>query len=75
MAKLGFSTTALQALRGADLTNKVAIVTGGNSGLGTEVHTGDPWSPLPPPFPLAALCANNDYDFCCKYLGTSYPHA
>lgn len=34
--KLGSRTTGEQALRGADLTGKVAIVTGGTSGLGEE---------------------------------------
>ncbi|KAL3151249.1 hypothetical protein ABBQ38_013088 [Trebouxia sp. C0009 RCD-2024] len=33
---LGYRTTALQALRGADLTGKTAVITGGNSGLGVE---------------------------------------
>ena len=33
---LGSRTTAEQALRGASLTGKVAIVTGANSGIGTE---------------------------------------
>lgn len=34
--KLGYRTTAEEALRGADLRGKRAIVTGGNSGLGAE---------------------------------------
>lgn len=33
---LGSRSTAVQALRGADLTGKTAIVTGGNSGIGVE---------------------------------------
>ncbi|KAL4427898.1 hypothetical protein ABPG75_001987 [Micractinium tetrahymenae] len=35
-SKLGYRTTALQALQGADLRGKTAVVTGGNSGLGLE---------------------------------------
>ncbi|KAL4425998.1 hypothetical protein ABPG75_010014 [Micractinium tetrahymenae] len=34
--KLGYRTTAIQALRGVDLTGKQAVVTGGNSGIGVE---------------------------------------
>lgn len=34
--KLGYRTTAIQALRGADLSNKIAVVTGGNAGIGVE---------------------------------------
>eukprot|EP00884_Botryococcus_braunii_P023553 jgi/Botrbrau1/9882/Bobra.0080s0017.1 len=34
--KLGARTTAIEALQGADLSGKHAIVTGGNSGLGVE---------------------------------------
>ncbi|PRW05915.1 retinol dehydrogenase 12-like [Chlorella sorokiniana] len=33
---LGYRSTALDALRGADLSGKVAVVTGGNSGIGVE---------------------------------------
>ena len=36
MAKLGRSTTALQAIEGHDLTGRTALVTGGNSGIGVE---------------------------------------
>ncbi|KAL4425139.1 hypothetical protein ABPG77_008244 [Micractinium sp. CCAP 211/92] len=34
--KLGYRTTAIEALGGADLTGKQAVVTGGNSGIGVE---------------------------------------
>lgn len=36
MGRLGFYTTATQALQGADLSGKTAVVTGGNSGIGAE---------------------------------------
>ncbi|KAK9817390.1 hypothetical protein WJX74_007547 [Apatococcus lobatus] len=36
MGRLGFYTTATQALQGADLNGKTAVVTGGNSGIGAE---------------------------------------
>lgn len=36
MGRLGFYTTATQALQGADLAGKTAVVTGGNSGIGAE---------------------------------------
>ena len=36
LGRLGARTTAIEALQGADLTGKVALVTGGNSGLGVE---------------------------------------
>ncbi|KAK9863975.1 hypothetical protein WJX84_005465 [Apatococcus fuscideae] len=36
MGGLGFYTTATQALQGADLAGKTAVVTGGNSGIGLE---------------------------------------
>ena len=35
---LGFYTNAIQALQGADLTGKTAVVTGGNSGIGMLDH-------------------------------------
>jgi short chain dehydrogenase len=35
-AKLGRRTTGEEALRGADLSGKTAVVTGGSSGLGVE---------------------------------------
>ncbi|KAL4442102.1 hypothetical protein ABPG77_011363 [Micractinium sp. CCAP 211/92] len=35
-SKLGYRTTALEALQGADLTGRTALVTGGNTGLGLE---------------------------------------
>lgn len=35
-AKLGSRSTGEEALRGADLSGKTAVVTGGNAGLGTE---------------------------------------
>ena len=34
--KLNCRATALQALQGADLQGKVAVVTGGNSGIGVQ---------------------------------------
>lgn len=34
--KLGHYSTAIEALQGADLTGKGALVTGGNSGIGVE---------------------------------------
>lgn len=36
MAKLGRSTTAIQAIEGHDLAGRTALVTGGNSGIGVE---------------------------------------
>ena len=36
MPALGRRTTATQALEGHDLTNRITVVTGGNSGLGEE---------------------------------------
>ena len=33
---MGSRTTAIEALQGADLSGKVAIVTGANSGIGVE---------------------------------------
>jgi hypothetical protein len=36
MAQLNSKSTAFDALRGADLTGKTALVTGGNSGIGLE---------------------------------------
>lgn len=33
MSKLGFYSTALEAVKGFDLTGKTALITGGNSGI------------------------------------------
>ena len=51
--KLGYRTTALQALRGADLSGQVAVVTGGSSGIGRETV-------------LALAVAGCDVTFTCR---------
>lgn len=47
MGGLGFYTTATQALQGADLAGKTAVVTGGNSGIGDHSHKGNPLQLFP----------------------------